>query len=149
MRRPSMPIGTLPLAKLLSALFALLCASNSRGRVALWVAVGLTSGVLIASTAHAFWAISEVYSNTDGSVQFILLSTSSSGDRAIAGRSIVVTGASSHNSFMFPNDLPGDSAYRSLLVGTQGFADLGVIRPDFVVPNGFLLLPAGRVSLGI
>lgn len=67
---------------------------------------------------------------------------------------------STTNTFTFPADLPGNTAtttgggyygggsttYKSMLIGTQGFAALGVVTPDYVVPNGFLFTTNGRVN---
>ena len=36
--------------------------------------------------------------------------------------------------------------YRSFLVGTQGFAALNLVQPDYVVPNGFLFTTNGTVN---
>ena len=41
------------------------------------------------------------------------------------------------------------AAVTYVLVATQGFADLNVVKPDFVVPYGFLFLPSGSVRLGM
>ena len=56
------------------------------------------------------------------------------------------------NTFPLNFDLPGDSAptnmaTRKFLLATQGFADLGIVTPDFIIPNNFLFIPNGTVSL--
>ena len=38
------------------------------------------------------------------------------------------------------------SSTKSLLLGTQGFADLAVVTPDFIIPDGFLFTTNGRVD---
>jgi hypothetical protein len=38
------------------------------------------------------------------------------------------------------------TSYKSMLIGTQGFAALGVVAPDYVVPNGFLFTNGGTVN---
>ena len=92
------------------------------------------------------WVISEVYSNQDGSVQFIELQALSSGQQFLAGHTIVSSSGSGSKSFTFASDLPGDSAGRSFLIGTQGFAALGLIAPDYIAPNGFLATTNGSVN---
>jgi hypothetical protein len=87
----------------------------------------------------------ELYSNADGSIQFVEL-------QAFAGDQQFMTGhplASASNAqppvnqtFTFPADLPGDTAGRRMLIATEGFAALGVVTPDYIVPNGFFF-PAG------
>ena len=37
-------------------------------------------------------------------------------------------------------------AYKSFLIGTQGFAALNLVQPDFVVPNGFLFTGNGMLN---
>ncbi len=51
------------------------------------------------------------------------------------------------NTFVYPNDLPSNlTRNHKVLVATQGFANLGIVTPDFVVPNGFLGTGAGRIT---
>jgi hypothetical protein len=103
-----------------------------------------------AGSAHAafhLWQINEIYSNADGSVQFVELATLSGGQQFLAGHAITSgqTGAQS-KTFQFPNNLPGDTTNRSFLIGTQGFAALNVMEPDFIVPDGFLFTTNGTVN---
>ncbi len=49
-------------------------------------------------------------------------------------------------SFNFGSDLPGDTAGRRFLVGTASFAALGVVAPDYVVPDGFLFPGGGTIN---
>ena len=97
------------------------------------------------ATFH-LWVISEVYSNADSTVQFIELSTSSGGQEFLAGHSITSTTGSTTQSFTFPSDLPGDTAERRFLIGTAGFTALGLVTPDYTVPNGFLSTTNGSVN---
>lgn len=117
---------------------------------------------LPANATFHLWYVNEIYSSADGTVQFIELKASAPGQQFIRGHTIRSTSGSQTNTYTFPNDLPGDSAenygepgygyggyggmdmlaYKSFLVATQGFAALGIVAPDFVVPNGFLF-PAG------
>lgn len=116
-----------------------------------------------AGSAHAafhLWRISEIYSNADGSVQFIELTALAGGQQFIAGHTITSSQGSQTHSYTFPSNLPGDTAmmtgggyygggetsYKSFLVGTQGFAALNVVAPDYTVPNGFLFTSNGSVN---
>ena len=99
----------------------------------------------LAAAALPGWAIDEIYSNVDGSVQFVVASTLDHGAQHVGGRTLVASGNGVENTFAFPADLPGDSAGHSLLIATQGFADLGLIRPDYVVPNGFFPVSNGVI----
>src|SRR5437016_311124 len=109
-------------------------------------ALALTIFAWAALPAHAsfhLWMIDEIYSNASGTVQFIELSTNSGGQQFLLSHSISASQSGSTHSFNFTNNLPGDSANHHFLVATQGFADLGIVTPDFIVPNGFLFLPNG------
>jgi Ca2+-binding RTX toxin-like protein len=51
------------------------------------------------------------------------------------------------HSFTFPSNLPSSAtANTSVLIATQGFADLGIVTPDFIVPSGFLFIDGGNVN---
>jgi len=50
---------------------------------------------------------------------------------------------------VFPRNLPsGDTAGKSVLVATQGFADLGLIAPDYIMPANFLSIGGGNLNYG-
>lgn len=109
----------------------------------------LAAAILFAHSANAtfhLWQIAEIYSNANGTAQYIELTTSASGQQFVGGFQLTASQAGSTHSFTFPADLPGDSANRKFLIGTQGFADLGIVTPDYVVPNGFLFQPNGSVN---
>jgi hypothetical protein len=112
------------------------------------------------ATFH-LWRISQVYSNADGTVQYVELMALASGQQYISGHTITASQGGTTHSYTFPSNLPGDSAtsmgdgyygmvtsYRSLLIGTQGFAALNVVMPDYVVPNGFFFTTNGTVNWG-
>ena len=85
------------------------------------------------------YRLNELFSNGDGSIQFIELSVGPFGGEGFwAGQTIKVTQAGVVHSFTFPTNLPGPTHNTSVLVATQGFADLGLVAPDFIVPAGFL-----------
>ena len=97
--------------------------------------------------AFHLWQINEIYSNADGSVQFVELVALTGGQQFLAGHAITSQqqgGAT--NSFSFQANLPGDTSGRSFLIGTQGFAALNVVTPDYTVPNGFLFTSNGTIN---
>jgi len=98
------------------------------------------------ATFHLF-IITEIYSNASGNVQYIVLQTSFGSQQFLNGHQITATsqGGDSHV-FTFPGDLPDDTANRSFLIGTEGFASLGIVAPDYVVPNGFLFRSGGTIN---
>lgn len=109
----------------------------------------LLGSALFAQSASAtfhLWTLSELYSNASGTVQYIELSTFSSGQEFLSGHAITASQGTTTHTFNFPTDLPGDTAGHKFLIGTQGFADLGIVTPDYVVPNGFLFQTNGIVN---
>ena len=50
-------------------------------------------------------------------------------------------------SFRFPNDLPSAAtAGKRVLIASQGFAALNLIKPDYTIPDRFLATDAGRLD---
>ncbi len=112
---------------------------------------------------HTF-RIEQIYSNADGTVQFIVLreSAGANGENLWHGQQLTSTRAGVTNTFTFPNDLPrGDDQYcagyyctptssptanKRVLVATLGFEALGIVAPDYVIPNGFLPTDGGTVN---
>src|SRR5512141_59962 len=109
------------------------------------------------ATYHTF-VIDEIFSSADGKVQFVELlesapedpyygGTLGNGQNQWAGKALVSSSGTSQNRFVFPTNLPSaQTAARTVLVGTQSFAALGIVTPDFVVPDNFLFLSNGAVN---
>jgi hypothetical protein len=121
--------------------------------------LALCLGISAAANAtFHLWRITQLYSNADGTVQFIELTALASGQQFIAGHTITSSHGATTRSYTFPTILPDDTAtsidgyygpattYKSFVIGTQGFAALGVVTPDYVVPNGFLFTANGVVN---
>ena len=110
---------------------------------------------------HTF-QIEQIYSNADGSVQFIVMHESlrADGESFWNGNMLTSTHAGVSQTFTFRKDLPGGSpgdgygygmmpsptANKRVLIATQGFAALGLVTPDFVMPNGFLATGGGTLN---
>jgi hypothetical protein len=120
-------------------------------KIAAAVALGLSlSGAAHADTRSGNIGIMgnayifELYSNADGSVQFLMLSWGSS---VRPGQTLAASNGSAEHSFVIPSSVPGPTPPITL-IGTQSFADLKLVTPDFVVPDGFLFLTNGSVRFG-
>ncbi len=103
------------------------------------IACGLVCFAIDAQPAMAtfhLWDITEIYSNADGTLQFIEWFTSSDSQHFLAGH-VVTTNA---NVYTFPINLPGSgTGGHHFLMGTAGFAALpGAPPPDFIIPDGFV-----------
>jgi hypothetical protein len=90
-----------------------------------------------------------IYSNADGSVQYVVLHETSNtpGKNAWAGQTFTSTRAGVTKTFTFPSNLPNSqTANKRVLIATQGFAALGFVAPDYVVPNEFLATDGGTLN---
>jgi hypothetical protein len=118
-----------------------------------------------AAAAHVAWAtfhtyqIDEIFSNADGTVQFVVLHevAGMNGQNFLAGHTFTSMSGGATKTYTFPTNLPGgmdggygmmqaSTAFSRVLIATQGFADLGVVTPDYVIPNGFLPLANGTIN---
>ena len=98
------------------------------------------------ATFHSF-DIEEVFSNVDGSVQFIeLLETEGADGNSFFAGNLLRTDASFFN---YPVDLPGTrTANRFVLIATAGFAALpGAVTPDYIIPQRFIETTGDTISI--
>ena len=96
----------------------------------------LWSSTTPANATFHLWEIKEVYSNADGSVQFIELFTPSNNQQSTFNTSI--TTIFNTNTFIFPTNTPFPTANQRLLLATAGFESLpGGVTPDFNIPANF------------
>ncbi len=97
--------------------------------------------------AFHIFHINEVYSNADGTVQFIEFMGDADGENQWAGHFIISTDGINTNTYSIAANLPGIATNgRPVLVATQGFADLGIVTADYIIPNGFLFTSNGTVN---
>ena len=87
-----------------------------------------------ARAAEPSFQVVEVFSNADGTVQFVQLreSAGQNGQQGLAGKTLTVTRGGRSKTFTFPADLPNAStANRSVLIVTPGFLAVPVRYPEF------------------
>jgi hypothetical protein len=92
------------------------------------------------------WVIDEAFSNADGTVQYVELRALTGGQQFLAGHAITSGTGPSVRTYTFPSNLPGDTTGKSMLIGTASFAALGLIAPDYVVPDNVLDVPSGTLN---
>ena len=115
----------------------------------------------LATTASAefhTFQIDQIFSTTDGTVQFVVLHevAGMNGENFLAGHTFTSTQGGATQTYTFPTNLPGGmggpynmpspTAFARVLIASQGFAQLGLVTPDYVVPNGFLPLTNGTLN---
>ena len=110
------------------------------------------------ATFHTY-QIDQIFSNADGTVQFVVLHevAGANGQNFLAGHTLTSSSGGTVKTYTFPTNLAGSmdmgygmmdapTAFTRVLIATQGFAALGVVAPDYVIPNGFLPLANGTVN---
>lgn len=112
-------------------------------RSSTWI---LCATLLVAGSAqagHHRWDFTEIFSNADGSVQYMELFSANSGEAALGPWTITV----GSNTFTFVTNLPGDTANTWVLVATSNFGSLeGGIAPDYVIPPNFFPTGGGTLN---
>jgi hypothetical protein len=101
---------------------------------------------LPAAASFHLWTMTELYSNADGSVQFLEMRALTGSEQFLSGHVLTASAGGVTHRFTVPTDLPGDSSNRSMIFGTQGFAALGVVQPDYILPNGFFFPGGGTIN---
>ena len=85
---------------------------------------GLLAALLIGFAAAAnasfhLWQIHELYSNADGTVQFVeFVCPNANGEQFIGGHMLVNIGGAGSTSFTFPTDLPSSATANTSSVST-------------------------------
>ena len=113
----------------------------------LLIAALLLAALPARATFH-LWQMSELYSNADGSVQFLELRALTGGQEFLGGHTLDSQGPNGVTNTLNFSDLQGDTSNRTMLVGTVGFSQLNVVQPDFIVPNGFFFKGGGTLIFG-
>ncbi len=122
--------------------------NNSRTsiqRIALTCTVVLACAASPASASFHLWDASEVYSNADGTIQFVELFTTVNSQHLLAGH---YYGSTEHD-FTFSINLPSSlTANKRFLMATAGFAALpGAPQPDYIIPDGFVNICGDTLEL--
>ena len=105
--------------------------------------------LLLSPGAHSSFhlvQIDQIYSDASGNVQFIRLSPLGGGQQFLSGQNITASLGAATHVYPFVQNLPGDTAGKKILIATQGFANLNIVTPDYIVPNGFLFTPGGTIN---
>lgn len=102
------------------------------------IALILAAGPGAVAGSHT-WEVWEVFSNADGTVQFIELKEFNGDVAEWALHLHMVTSNPSGRSSGSLTDVTGNTAFKFWLLGTAAFAALpGAPTPDFIIPSGFI-----------
>jgi hypothetical protein len=105
-----------------------------------------------AEAAFHLFRIDQVYSNTDGTVQYVVMreATGSNGENFWKDNNAFLAATSAAGgtqTFSFPSNLPSTAtASKSVLIATSGFAALGLVAPDYTIPSGFIPRSGGSLN---
>lgn len=98
-------------------------------------AVALLGAAISAFAGGHTWRVNEIFSNADGTIQFIEVKESlgGAGETATAGHNVT----SNTRSFTITSNVTAPTSFRTLLLATPGFVGLpGAPTPDYVFPAG-------------
>ena len=119
-----------------------LCACRRFALVALLAACGNAM-----ATFHLF-VVDQVFSNADATVQYVvfLQSPPSADEEAWGGHKLESTHDGDTQTLTYHGNLPSRlTRNKRVLVATQAFANLNLVKPDFIMPAGFLGTTGGRL----
>ncbi|NOT01369.1 MAG: hypothetical protein HOP29_12155 [Phycisphaerales bacterium] len=115
------------------------------------VGLAASMSVLIAAgtvrAAGHTWRVTELFSNSDGSIQFIELRECCGFPNEFGVGGQVVTSDATGSSYMFPGNVAGSTALRHILLATAAFAALpNAPTPDHIIPAGFINIGGDTIS---
>lgn len=96
-------------------------------------------GVQSARACAHQWRFNELFTNANGTVQFIEMQECCGFTGEIFVGSKWILAVHANHKYTFPARLNGNTAHRYLLLATQTFASIPEApAPDFIIPDGFL-----------
>ena len=110
----------------------------------------LAAAATTASALPGTFQIDQVFSDAAGQVQFVVIydrgmRDCDSGEERWAGEVLSSRGGPQpEQTFVFPANLPTcRTSDQRILIASQAFAALGIVAPDYVIPDGFIPIPDG------
>ena len=111
------------------------------------VTLGLTLGTAspnILAGSHT-WDVNELFSNADGTVQFIELREAGGGafETGVGGHMLT----SNANSFLITSNVASPTSFKHILFGTAAFAALpGAPTPNYIIPANFFSVNGDTIT---
>jgi len=120
-------------------------------KVVLAIVAVFVSMIFVPTDAYAsfdLWDINEIYSNADGTLQFIELTTLANGEQFVTGHTITSNSDGTVNTFTLINNTPSPTANRTILFATSSLASVPDFPvPDFIILNNFFNPTANTITL--
>jgi len=120
-------------------------------KIVLAIVAVFVSMIFVPTDAYAsfnLWDINEIYSNADGTLQFIELTTFANGEQFVTGHTITSNSDGIVNSFTLINNTPSPTANRTILLATSSLASVPDFPvPDFIIPDNFFNPTANTITL--
>jgi hypothetical protein len=94
------------------------------------------------------WRVKEIFSNADGTIQFIEIATccGSTSEFFLAGQALT----SNSHSFVFPANVSGTTLNKHVLLATSGFAALpGAPAPDHIIADHFFATGGDTIAFSV
>ena len=125
-----------------------LCRYVRRARLLFTLAFAAVLLPAAAPAAFHAWQIRELYTNLNGSTQFIELFTPSGGQQFTFNQTIQVTEQATGitHTFTFPSNTPDPTDNHAILIGTSNISMMGGPVPDFILPANFLFSGASTME---
>ena len=118
------------------------------GVIVLCVVFGVLGGRDLPAASH-LWRINEVFSNADGTVQFIELHEILGAQQEWFLTHCWFESVANRNVFRFPGNLSEPTGRKYLLLATAAFAALpGAPAPDYIIPDGFFSIAGDTLWYG-
>ncbi len=93
------------------------------------------------------WDINELYSNFDGSIQFVELHVPMAAANETFMNNKFIRSLQTGEEFLFPENLSGSTSFAHLLIATQGFANLpGAPTPDYILQDNFMAVSGDTIT---
>lgn len=117
----------------------------------LWNALVLAALVVASPASASFhtFAIAQIYSNADGTAQYVLLREIAdlNGQNFLAGHTLTGTTTSGTQVYTFATNLSSSAtAGKYVLLATAGFSVFSGISSDYTLPAGFLSTRGGNLN---
>jgi hypothetical protein len=109
--------------------------AQGRSMVVRMAALAAMAGASLAFAGGHTWRVSEVFSNADGTIQYVEVGEAFGGAAEVNTNGHAVT--SNANSLTITANVPAPTTFKKILIATPAFAALpGAPTPDYILPPG-------------